>query len=108
MDGRHDPVLAARQPPQHVPGPRFVGGLAEDGVVDQHESVRGEDPVIGVAGGGRGGLLAGEARCRLRARLAGGDRLVDVGRTDRERDAEVHEDLGAAGRSGGEDERRYG
>ena len=108
MDGRHDPVLATRQEPQHLPGPAIVYGLAEDGIVEEHESVRGEDPVIGVAGGGRGGLLAGETRRRLRARLTGGDRLVDVGRTDRKRDAEVREDLGTAGRSGSEDEKRYG
>jgi hypothetical protein len=108
VDGRHDPVLATRHEPQHLPGPRLVDGLAEDGVVEEHESVRGEDPVIGMAGGGRGGLLAGEAHRRLGARLAGGDRLVDVGRTDRKRDAEVREYLGTAGGSGGEDEKRYG
>ena len=101
-------MLATRQPPQHVPGPGLVGGLAEDGIVDEHESVRGEDPVVGVAGGRHGGLLAGDPLGRLRARLAGGDRLVDGGRTDREGDAEVREDLGATGRGGGENERRYG
>jgi len=108
VDGRHDPVLATRQPAQHFPSSGLVGGLAEDGVVDEHESVRGEDPVVGVAGGRHGRLLAGEPRRRPRARLAGGDRLVDVRRTDRERDAEVREDLGATGRGGGENERRYG
>ena len=101
-------MLATRQPPQHVPGLRLVGGLAEDGVVHEHESVRGEDPVAGVAGGRHGRLLAGEPRGRLRAPLAFGERLVDVCRTDRERDAEVREDLGATGRGGGENERRYG
>jgi hypothetical protein len=101
-------MLAAREPVQHVPRVRVVRRLAEDRIVDEHESVRREDPVVEVASGGRGGFLAGEARRRLRAGLAGGDRLVDVGRTERERDAEVREDLGAAGRSGGEDERRYG
>lgn len=108
MNGRHDPMLAARQEPQHFPGPPIVDRFAEDRIVDEHESVRREDPVVEVPSGGRGGFLAGEAGRRLRAGLAGGDRLVDVGRTDRERDAEVREDLGAAKRSGGEDERRYG
>jgi hypothetical protein len=108
VDGRHDPVLATRQPPQHVPGAGLVGRLAENGIVDEDESVRGEDPVAGVAGGRHGGLLAGEPLGRLRTRFAGGDRLLNVGRTDRERDAEVREDLGATGRGGGENERRYG
>jgi hypothetical protein len=105
---RHDPVLASRKEPQHLAGAPLVDRLAEDGIVDENESVRREDPVIRVPGGGRGGLLAGEASRRLPARLAGGDRLVDVGRTDRKRDTEAREDFGAPGRGGSENERRYG
>lgn len=108
MDRRHDPVLAARQPAEHFPRVPLVAGLSQDRVVEQHEGVRGEDPVVGMAGRGDRGLFTGEAGRRLRTRLPGGDRLVDVGRADRERNAEVREDLGAAGGGGREDEGRYG
>lgn len=101
-------MLAPRQPPEHVSRFRIVGRLAEDVVIHEDEGVRSEDPVVGVAPGAGRGLLAREPRGRLGPRLSGRDRLVDVGRTDREGDAEVREDLGASGRGGGEDERRYG
>jgi hypothetical protein len=108
VDGGHDAVLAPRQPPEHVPRLRIVGRLAEDVVVYEDEGVRGEDPVVGVPAGAGRGLLAREPCGCLGPRLSGRNRLVDVGRTDREGDAEVREDLGASGRGGGEDERRYG
>lgn len=101
-------MLAARQPAEHVPGGPLVGGLSQDRLVDQDESVRGEDPVVGMAGRGGRGLLTGESGRRIRTRLPGGDRLVDVGRADRERNTEVREDLGPAGGGGREDEGRYG
>jgi hypothetical protein len=108
VDGGHHPVLAPRQSAQHVAGSRLVGRLSEDVVVHEDQSVRREDPVGGVTHGDRGGLLAGETDRRVGPRLAGRDRLDDVGSNDRERDAEVREDLGATRRGGGEDEGRYG
>jgi hypothetical protein len=108
VDGRHDPVLASRQLPQHVAGSGLVGRLAEDAVVDEDERVRREDPLGGVEDGDRRGLLAGEADRRVGPGLAGRDRLDDVGSNDCEGDTEVREDLDATRRGGSEDEGRYG
>ena len=91
---------------RHRPG--LVGGLAENHFVDQDQRVRGEDPVVGMAGRGGRRLLAGKTDRRIRTALRRGDRLVDVGRTDRERNAEVREDLDPARRGGRENEGRYG
>jgi hypothetical protein len=108
VDRGHDPVLAARQPPQHLARRGLVNRLPEDHFVDQHQGVGGEDPIAGMARRGDRCLLPGKTDRRIRTALRRGDGFVDIGRTDRERDAEVREDLGPARGGGREDEGRYG
>jgi hypothetical protein len=97
-------MFAPREAPQHLPSGPVVGGLSEDGVIEEHEGVRGQDPVVRVSRDGGRGLLARKTRCRGRTGLAGREVLGDVRRRELERDAESGEDLGAAGGGGGEEE----
>lgn len=75
----------------------MVARFPEDGPVEQHERVGGEDPIARVPGGGGGGFLPGEPRRRGASRLARQDRLVHLGRTDSERNSERGQDLRASG-----------
>jgi hypothetical protein len=97
-------VFPPRQLSQHLRRLAVVPGLSEDGTVEQHERVGGEDPLAGVPGGRGGGFLRCETGGGRVTRLTGEDRLVDVGGGDGERDAERVEDLGAPRRGGGEDQ----
>lgn len=97
-------MFPPRQLSQHLRRLAVVPRLSEDGTVQQHERVGGEDPGAGVPGGRGGGFLRCETRGGRVTRLAREDRLVDVGGGDGERDAERVEDLGSPRRRGGEDQ----
>jgi hypothetical protein len=104
MDGGHDPVITAGEPPEHPPGLRVVSGLAEDRVAQENERIGCEHPVTGAPRRGDRGLLGSETGSCGAAGLARRDRLVDVRRIDRERDAEGRQNLRPARGGRGEDE----
>ena len=97
-------MIAAGEPPQHLSSLGRVTRLAENGTLQENERVGREHPFAGVAIGADGGLRGGQARRGSPPRLVQPDGFIQVGRGDRERDAERGEDLGAARGSRGEDE----
>jgi hypothetical protein len=100
-------MIAAGEPPQHLPSLGLVARLAENGVLEEDERVGREHPLAGVARRADGGLPGGQARRSGAPGLSRLDTLIDVGGSDAERDAQSGEDLGAARGGGGEDETGY-
>ena len=104
-DAGEDDVGAARKLFEHVAG--VVGGarLAEDVGVEGDDGVGGDDD-----GGANGassdefGFGAGEALDVILRRFIGEGSFVDGGREHGEMEAGVAQNVGAAGRGGGEDE----
>jgi hypothetical protein len=104
VDGGHDPVIAAREPPQHRARLGPVARLAEDRALEEDERVGREHPLAGVPCGAARGLFGGQARCGGAAGFAGPDAFVDAGRRDGEGNAESGEDLCATRGSRGEND----